>query len=60
MGKELKSYNLNFETMIKGELGNGRDIRFWLDWWVGMRLYRFNFQSYLSLKDTKELQWEKD
>ncbi|KAJ0567499.1 hypothetical protein HanIR_Chr06g0285521 [Helianthus annuus] len=53
MGKELELYNLNFGTMIKGELGNGRDIRVWLDWWVGDAPLRDQFPELFNLERHK-------
>ncbi|PWA44141.1 reverse transcriptase domain, Reverse transcriptase zinc-binding domain protein [Artemisia annua] len=33
--KEFATRNLNIRSLIKGSCGNGLDIRFWVDWWVG-------------------------
>ncbi|PWA63209.1 reverse transcriptase domain, Reverse transcriptase zinc-binding domain protein [Artemisia annua] len=35
LDKEFSMRNLTLKSLIKGSCGNGLDIRFWVDWWVG-------------------------
>ncbi|GKA40871.1 transposon TX1 [Tanacetum coccineum] len=50
VGDELEGLGLEFVSLFMGEVGNGNDIRFWVDIWVGgvrlcdlfMRLYHLD------------------
>ncbi|GJZ47895.1 putative RNA-directed DNA polymerase, eukaryota, reverse transcriptase zinc-binding domain protein [Tanacetum coccineum] len=35
VGVDLEGLGLDFSSSFEGEVGNGRDIRFWIDKWVG-------------------------
>ncbi|XP_021974532.1 uncharacterized protein LOC110869599 [Helianthus annuus] len=52
-GKEFHNYNLPVQNMIKGVVCNGREVRFWLDWWTGEVPLKDIFPELFSLERHK-------
>ncbi|MFS7924884.1 hypothetical protein Hanom_Chr03g00277841 [Helianthus anomalus] len=54
VGKELDKYNKNPAQLMKGVVGNGKEIRFWLDWWVRDRRLKDGFPDFFILERNKK------
>ncbi|PWA39255.1 reverse transcriptase domain, Reverse transcriptase zinc-binding domain protein [Artemisia annua] len=52
-GTRLKVGEVNSISMIRGRLGNGRNIRFWIDPWVSRSLLKSLFPDLFSLESNK-------
>ncbi|KAK1423019.1 hypothetical protein QVD17_18312 [Tagetes erecta] len=48
----ISSTGISYSNLIKGVMGNGRQIRFWLDWWVDQKPLKDLFPNlYAIVKD---------
>jgi len=53
-GWALEGWKGNFEDNYSWEIGNGREIRFWEDKWVGNMNFKEKFPKLLSIYFEKE------
>ena len=52
--KEIEKHWELFNSMISFEVGNGRRVKFWKDWWCGEEPLCEIFPSLFALSDFKE------
>ena len=57
--KEIEKHWELFNSMISFEVGNGRRVKFWKDWWCGEEPLCKIFPSLFALSDFKEA-WAAD
>lgn len=53
--EELKDIQLDPRSLIKKQVGNGRDTSFWKDWWIGEKPLYIKYPRIFSLKANKEI-----
>ena len=54
VGYELDELRLEFSSSFRREVGNGREIYFWSDRWIGDRLLKMEFQQLFHLETVKD------
>nr|XP_043630235.1 uncharacterized protein LOC122601545 [Erigeron canadensis] len=53
VSRAFANYDTDLDLLIKGVLGNGKSIRFWLDLWIGMEPLMARFPNLFKLESAK-------